>query len=275
MRPTEYMRACCDEPWAWEQKPFRVSPHVYYVSGNRWVGAYLFDTGEGLMILDTAMQPSLHMLVYSICSLGFDPKDIRKILLSHAHYDHCGGARFLQGMTESAEIYLGERDLYFLEEGHRELIYPDRYPFTPFRVDKTYDEEAPIMLGRFSIRTVPTPGHTPGCTSFFFDDTDEKTGKTYHCAMHGGLGLNTLSDGFLRHTGLPASLRAEYRASMEEIREYPVDIALGSHPENTDMLGRLQTHQDQEYPQYDTSLWRKMADEFLTQLDQIEAKSTL
>ena len=50
---------------------------------------------------------------------GLDPDKKMLVFVSHAHYDHCGGARFLQGMTESAEIYLGERDLYFLEEGHR------------------------------------------------------------------------------------------------------------------------------------------------------------
>ena len=104
--------------------------------------------------------------------------------------------------------------------------------------------------------TSSTPGHTPGCTSFYFEDTDEATGRVYRCAMHGGLGLNTLSDGFLRHTGLPVSLRGEYRRSMERLRALPVDIALGSHPENTSMLERLKpvsyTHLDvykrQEYP---------------------------
>lgn len=38
--------------------PFQVAPRTYYVSGQRWVGAYLIDTGEGCILIDTAVSES-------------------------------------------------------------------------------------------------------------------------------------------------------------------------------------------------------------------------
>ena len=39
-------------PWAYATPPFELVPGVYYV-GNKSVSSHLFDTGEGLLLLDT------------------------------------------------------------------------------------------------------------------------------------------------------------------------------------------------------------------------------
>ena len=52
-----------------------------------------------------------------------------------------------------------------------------------------------------------------------------------------------------------------------------MDIALGSHPENTSMLERLKQYGDRDYPQCDPALWAEMADSFLAQLDALEQQS--
>ncbi|MGD8399469.1 MAG: hypothetical protein PVH64_00820 [Bacillota bacterium] len=46
----------CERPWEVAIEPFKVTPHTYYI-GNSWVGAYLIDTSEGLILIDTTMQP--------------------------------------------------------------------------------------------------------------------------------------------------------------------------------------------------------------------------
>ena len=40
------------EPWSLAIKPFQVSPHTWYVAGQTWVGCYLIDTGDGLILID-------------------------------------------------------------------------------------------------------------------------------------------------------------------------------------------------------------------------------
>lgn len=84
-------------PWELSVKPLQVAPQTWYVAGQTWVGCYLIDTGDGLILLDTAIPESLYLLVDSIYSLGYRPEDIKKILISHAHFDHCGGAAAMCG----------------------------------------------------------------------------------------------------------------------------------------------------------------------------------
>ena len=101
-----------NSPWAYACEPFAVSDHAYYV-GNTWVGSYLLDSGDGLILIDCGMPQTVYQIFESIRKLGFDPRDIRLILVSHAHYDHAGGAEAIRQYT-GAELYLGKEDLPFI-----------------------------------------------------------------------------------------------------------------------------------------------------------------
>ena len=106
--PKNIVMASKDTPWEVDIEPFRVAPHIYYV-GNLFVGSFLIETSEGLALIDSTMFETTYLLLEAIRKLGFDPKDIKKILLSHAHMDHDGGARCLKELT-GAKIYLAKED---------------------------------------------------------------------------------------------------------------------------------------------------------------------
>ena len=109
-KPTPHpVKTLAYEPWALTVKPFQVSPRTWYVAGQTWVGCYLIDTGSGLILIDTAIPESMYLLVDSIYRLGYKPEDIKKILLSHAHFDHCGAARAMKELT-GASVYLSSED---------------------------------------------------------------------------------------------------------------------------------------------------------------------
>lgn len=44
-----------ERPWEIAVPPFQVAPRTYYVSGQRWVGSYLIDTGDGCILVDIAL----------------------------------------------------------------------------------------------------------------------------------------------------------------------------------------------------------------------------
>lgn len=265
--PIELLIQGCERPWEVAVEPFRVSPRAYYV-GNSWVGAYLIATSEGLILIDTTMHGQVYLVFEGIRKLGYDPRDIRMILLSHAHYDHCGGMRPLAEYS-GAKIFMGKEDVFFLTE-RTDLIFTEGYPFGDFRADAFFADDAPITLGEATIRTRHTPGHTPGTTSFFFDDVDAD-GTTYRCGLHGGIGLNTLDLPFLDKVGLPRSLRDDYVNGLKALRDEKIDIALGSHPNQTRMLEKKRSTTDFK-PFVDAQAWPRLMEERIAMFKDMEAK---
>ena len=211
------------EPWTLAQKPFKVIENVFFV-GNTWVSVYLIDTPEGLILIDCAYEENLYLLIDSIRGLGFDPKDIRHLLISHGHFDHCGAARQLQEMS-NCEIWINEKDAYFFTERRDLIAFEDRVP--EFRIDHYYDSDQSICFGGMTIWPVPCPGHTPGTTSFFFEVEHE--GRKLTVAMHGGLGTNTLSKEDLLTNGWPLSFQQGYLDMLRQMKRRSVDVLIPSH----------------------------------------------
>ena len=90
--------------WQEDLLPFQLYGKLWHV-GGRSSPSYLFDTGDGLLLLDTGLPKSGYILFRNIYDLGFKPRDIRWILHSHGHYDHIGMTRALVEMT-GAKTYI-------------------------------------------------------------------------------------------------------------------------------------------------------------------------
>ncbi|MEZ5652822.1 MAG: MBL fold metallo-hydrolase [Burkholderiaceae bacterium] len=255
--PVELLKQGCERPWEVAVKPFRLAPHVYYV-GNSWVGGFLIKTREGLILVDTTMHHQVYLIFESIRQLGFDPKDIKIILITHAHYDHLGAVRPIAEYS-GAKVYMAKEDEFFITE-RPELIFANGLTFAPFEVDEYLADDKPVTLGEITIQTVHSPGHTPGATSLFFDDRDD-AGNTYRVGLHGGVGLGTVTDRYYELTGLPPSLRDDYLNGLLRLRDREVDIALASHPDHIGMLDRADMEGDSFSAFCDPSAWGRFIDE--------------
>lgn len=243
-----------DRPWAHYIAPFRMAPHVWSVGGNDDVCVYLLDTGDGLILIDTGMEQYMYLLIDSIWRAGFDPRDIKKILLTHWHGDHTNGVRMLKEIS-NAQVYLSAAD-----EGEYHLHAEDTFPWRtlPYTVDVNYDDSKPITLGRFTIRTKLVPGHSRGATAFFFDDTDETTGETFHIAMHGGLGASTMQKKLMDEDGLPYELSYQFVKDCEEISQFPVDIMLPSHMNQNNLEPNIPEGRKDYHVFVDRTCWKEI-----------------
>ena len=248
------MEDVCQRPWAYAVEPFHIVDRLYYV-GNSWVSVYLIDTGDGLLLIDTAMAQNVHLTLEGIRKLGFNPCHIRWILLSHAHYDHCGGAADIANYAH-AEIYLGKEDMFFLTE-RQELIHACG-TFQPFEVSKNYVDGEPMQFGEVTIVAKHCPGHTPGTYSFFFDM--KENGRTYRCGMHGGLGVNTVTADYLTSHGLPLKYQQDFVNNLNAMKAEKVDIPLGSHTNHGGMLQKAARIGKGENPFIDPTGFAKVID---------------
>jgi len=103
------------ERWNMPQEPFRILGNTWYV-GTAGLTVLLIETDDGLILVDGALPQSAALIDSNIRKLGFDPLDIKAILLSHAHYDHAGGVNALQRLSGSA-VYTSPDGAKVLQSG--------------------------------------------------------------------------------------------------------------------------------------------------------------
>src|SRR6185437_4532577 len=103
--------------WTEPIPPFRIAGNLYYV-GNEDLASYLIATPDGLILINCGLRESVPLIEQSVEKLGFRFHDIRILLISHAHYDHCGGCAEILKRTH-AKFYVMEPDVAAVESGGR------------------------------------------------------------------------------------------------------------------------------------------------------------
>ena len=259
-------KQCSSRPWEMAIEPIQMSPNVFYIGGS-WVGSTLINSGEGLILIDCGMPASLYLLFEGIRKLGFDPKDIKILLVSHAHYDHVGAAKAVLEYT-GAKLYCAKEDVAALEGRDIAALRTRGEPYTGVTPDEFFDDNKPIKLGNIVIKTMLTAGHTPGTTSFFFEDRGSD-GKVYKLGLHGGLGLNTLTANSPEDVPRVAAARKTYRSNIKTLKGFRVDVACSNHPAMAHLCERAAVGAREALT--DTEEWNNMLDHYLSLLDSMEA----
>lgn len=266
----EPVAALAYKPWTLSVKPFQVAPRTWYVAGQTWVGCYLIDTGDGLILIDCAIPESMYLLVDSIYQLGYSPRDIKKILISHAHFDHCGAAGAMKELT-GAEVYLSKEDWEFIKACPEETMVLDKDSHPQmFEPDRFYADDEPVVLGDIAVKTLLTPGHTVGCTSFFWEVENPASKARYVVGMHGGVGANTMNDQYYSTSRyLTPALRDRFIRDAGKLKQIHVDIALPSHPNQITITDRMGSYTDETQPYLDETVWTAFIDERVRQVREL------
>ncbi len=85
----------------------------------------------------------------------------RLILLTHAHFDHIGGADSLRKSTDT-KIGIGEFDNLALADTRRNLSDRFHAKLSPFSADMLFCDNQNFSVGDIDFQVIHTPGHTPG-----------------------------------------------------------------------------------------------------------------
>jgi metallo-beta-lactamase class B len=256
-------------PEKYRVDPFRIFGSLYYV-GNKDVGAYLIDTGDGLILIDTTFPTTDALLVQSIWQAGFNPKDIVFILHTHGHFDHFGATRLLTSLS-GAKTFLGARDAkMFRERPELTLLDSSRYSWVEvFTPDVELEGGECIVRGNVSIRVVATPGHCDGVMSYFFELTEQ--GAPLTAGLFGGVGFNTLHREFIARYGNTHS-PDEFLESLAKVRYETVDITLGNHAAQNHTVEKREAmlkNPTGPNPFIDRGEWGRFIDDLAARLRQI------
>lgn len=142
------------------------------------------------------------------------------ILLTHAHFDHIGAIPFLQSKFPSLPVYVNDADRAMF--GHPFNANPPDYPQTGEPADlRPLKDGGEFAGGR--IKTVFTPGHSPGSVCYALDG-----GETL-------LTGDTLFAGSAGRTDLPGGSMKQLMESLEVLCRFPdsATVVPGHGPETS------------------------------------------
>jgi metallo-beta-lactamase class B len=146
-------------------EPFQIFANLYYVGASD-VTSFLITTPAGHILLDGGFAETAPQILANIRKLGFNARDVKVLLNSHAHFDHAGGLAELKRAT-GALLWASREDALLLERGGRnDFAFDDRLSYEPVAVDRMVDEGTVVRLGGSAMVAQLTPGHTKGCTTW-------------------------------------------------------------------------------------------------------------
>ncbi len=220
--------------WNQPAKPFRVIGNVYYV-GAAGVSSFLISTPAGIILLDGGLPETAPLIEKNIAALGFQVTNVKYLLNSHAHYDHCGGLAELKKRS-GAQLVASRADSQTLNTGHQ-LSYGKGQSDTHFpavAVDRLIEDGGTVSLGGATLTAHLTPGHTKGCTTWTMPVVESGNNHqiVFYCST-------TVAGNQLVSNAHYPQIVTDYRHSFTLLRQLPCDVFLAPHPEFFNMKDKL------------------------------------
>ncbi|MFM8534607.1 MAG: subclass B3 metallo-beta-lactamase [Acidimicrobiia bacterium] len=230
----------CDDCDAWNKprEPFKLFGNSYYV-GTDGLSAILIAGDNGLILLDGGLEQSAAVIDANIRKLGFKTEDVKLIVNSHGHYDHAGGIAALQ-RASGATVAASPAGASALQRGENTPDDPqygfgraaNAYP--PVKNVKIIKDNEVLRVGNLAITAVFMPGHTPGSTTWTWRSCE---GKTCYDMVYADSVSAVVAPGF-KYTAEPERVNL-FRRSISRLAEMPCDIVVSTHPQATNLDGKL------------------------------------
>jgi metallo-beta-lactamase class B len=225
------------EDWSRPAPPAHIHGNTWYV-GTCGITVILVRTSAGLVLIDTGPEDAAPQVLANIKALGFDPRQVKWLLMTHEHFDHVGGMAAIEAAT-GAKLAVNPAAAQAMRSGKADPADPQagilaKYPMKPARVDRVLRDGAVLTLGgtRFTMHANPT--HSPGSSSWTWQSCE--AGKCLTIAYADS--VNTISSDDYMFTQHPDRIDAA-RAGLRVIEALPCDLILTPHPGGSNLLDRL------------------------------------
>ena len=193
---------------------------------------YLLDGGDELALIDTGIGGTVgdtQAILATIEADGYDPRRIGRVLLTHYHADHAGGAAEVHAAL-GCPVHASPLTARTLETGDEAQIslpaakaaglFPADYRFQACPVTGDLVEGRSFRVGRLTLTPFDTPGHCAGHVSFLVEGGDRRYLLQGDVVFFGGTIL-------LQQ--IPDCSIQEYEASVRKLAGLEFDAFLPGH----------------------------------------------
>lgn len=94
---------------------------------------------------------------------------VRAILETHAHADHLSSSQILKQHFPDAILGIGEK-IKVVQEVFKNHFNIDYLKTDGSQFDHLFKDFEEVQFGSLKMKAIPTPGHTPACMSYLFED---------------------------------------------------------------------------------------------------------
>lgn len=191
---------------------------------------YLLDGGSELALVDVGAGMGAEAILENVRRAGFDPGDVRRILLTHAHGDHAGGAARMRALLPNAEVCVSHEVAGLVRTGDEEGtsialakragVYPVDYRLEPCPVGRELADGDGIVVGDLTLECIDTPGHSSGHVSFLLERDGRRCLFGGDVVFHGGTVLLQ---------SIPDCSLTELTSSLRKLRGLEIDALFPGH----------------------------------------------
>jgi metallo-beta-lactamase class B len=218
--------------WMLPFEPRRIVGNVYYV-GSNLISSFLIVTPAGHILLDTGPVEMVPQVTANIEKLRFKPQEVKLLLNSHGHFDHCGGFAEFKRRT-GATVVASKLDGELMARGGKgDFSWGDDLAYEPVKPDRSIGDGENVELGGVRLTAHLTPGHTKGCTSWSMQVNEE--GNDYDVLFLCGL---TASPYKLTNNDTYPNIVQDARDTLKRLHAMHADVLLASHGFYFDLEGK-------------------------------------
>ena len=215
--------------WTTPFPAHRVMGNIYYV-GSAGLAAYLITTPEGHILINSDLESSVPQIRESVEKLGFKFTDIKILLISHAHFDHCAGSAKIKELT-GAKYMVMDADVPVVESGGKQDFQYGNLPEAAYpvtKVDRVLHDGDDVKLGGVTLVAHKTAGHTKGCTTWTMKVRDDGgSAKMLDVVIVGSPNVNP-GYKLVANAAYPG-IAKDYEHAFAVWKALPCDVFLGAH----------------------------------------------
>jgi len=210
-----------EKPWTKSQKPGTIAPEIWRTNGglahSDMGSQHLVEAPQGLILIDPNAGASFEQNWAKIQGAGFDPMQVKYVLLTHEHGDHAPGA-YLWRVVTGAQVVASAESAYMLQHHIPAATGYGFHPPVPVDIALTEDKE--LDLAGLKVKAMHLSGHTFGSMGYAFD----KEGRTYVAT-----GDVIMPGGVLGYSGSMDFRAEDVLDSLKKLAALKPDMVLGGH----------------------------------------------